>query len=77
MDDERFEQLLLKLGENQVQSKQSIFERHAQTVLVGLITLTIAWVGVSIQHLVDEASIGASDRKLMKYQIEQLTAKWE
>ena len=77
MTDDELKTLADALDEQKTRERGTVFERHAQTVLVGLITLIIAWVGISIQHLVKDAAQASSDRSLMKYQIEQLTHSWK
>lgn len=77
MTDEELKTIVDALTDKKNKERGTVFERHAQTVLVGLITLIIAWVGISIQHLVKDAAQASSDRSLMKYQIEQLTHSWK
>lgn len=77
MTDDELQVVIDGLTDRRNKERGTVFERHAQTVLVGLITLIIAWVGVSIQHLVEDAALASADRSLMKYQIEQLTDSWK
>ena len=36
---------------SETESKNSAWERHAQTVLAGLVMLVLAWVGASVNEL--------------------------
>lgn len=53
-------------------AKQSTFERHAQTVLVGIITLIIGWVGLSISNMQSKQNELITEQKITAVKIENL-----
>lgn len=69
MDADQFEEFLVSMGERRVLQQQSAFERHAQTVLVGLITLIIAWVGWSILGVSEKQNELITEQKVLNIRI--------
>lgn len=49
-DLDKIERILSKLVENRKPERQGVVERHAQTIMVGLVTLGIVFVGGSITN---------------------------
>jgi hypothetical protein len=74
MDDKQLKELLTSLGERMVEQKQSAFERHAQTVLVGFITLVIGWVGISLTTMKEQQNKLITGQEISTLKIEQLTS---
>lgn len=73
MDEEQFERLLLSLGERRVGQKQSAMERHAQTVLVALVTLLIGWVGVAIWDMKENQNELITEQRVTANNVKHLT----
>lgn len=73
MTDAQLEQLLIKFAETHVVQKQSVFERHAQTVIVGIVMLIVGWVGLSILDLNKAQNELITEQKLSNLKLENLT----
>lgn len=73
MNDDQFEQLLTSLGERRLETKQSAFERHAQTALTSLIVLILAGFGGAMFKISDVQNDQFAELKVMQYQISELT----
>lgn len=70
MNDEQFEKLLESLAERRTPA--GVVERHAQTVMVGLVTIGIIWMSSSISNTNADVKVLTVQNEVMSAQIADL-----